>query len=80
MGNLPPSLPVTPAYDMVARSKSLLDFNTKAGPPEPSTSQEIVTRRRPRSGDKLLCDPNKFAQAFSQFYCEFAALAHVPRD
>ena len=33
MGNLPVSLPVTPAYAMVARSKSPLDFNTKAGPP-----------------------------------------------
>ncbi len=38
MGNLLASLPVTPAYAMVARSKSPLDFNTKAGPPEPSTS------------------------------------------
>jgi hypothetical protein len=27
----------------VARSKSLLDFNTKAGPPEPSTSSEAGT-------------------------------------
>ena len=36
MGNLLASLPVTPAYAMVARSKSPLDFNTKAGPPIPS--------------------------------------------
>jgi|GEM_PF-716309 hypothetical protein len=34
MGNLPTSLPVTPAYAMVARSKSPLDFNAKAGPPD----------------------------------------------
>ncbi len=45
-----------------------------------NTQMGTATRRGPRSGDKLLCDPNKFAQAFSQFYCEFAALAHVPRD
>ena len=38
MGNLPPSLPVTSACAMVARSKSPLDFNAKAGPPEPSPS------------------------------------------
>jgi len=38
MGNLLPSLPATSACAIMARSKSLLDFNTKAGLPEPSTS------------------------------------------
>jgi len=43
MGNLPTSLPVTPAYAMVARSKSPLDFNAKAAPPDPSASESQVT-------------------------------------
>jgi hypothetical protein len=51
MGNLVASLPVTPAYAMVARSKSPLDFNTKAGPPIPSV---LRNRRANKFGGTLL--------------------------